>query len=51
MSVDTRERIPPHLRRFVVEQDSSAYDEIDQAVWRFVLLQTYARLTQTAHPT
>lgn len=50
MSVDTRDRIPPHLRRFVVEQDPSAYDEIDQAVWRFVLLQMYDRGVQSAHP-
>jgi phenylalanine-4-hydroxylase len=50
MGVDTRDRIPPHLRRFVVEQDPSAYDEIDQAVWRFVLLQMYDRGVQSAHP-
>ena len=46
----TRDRIPGHLRQYVVEQDYAAYDEIDQAVWRFVLLQTYARLCETAHP-
>ncbi len=46
----TRERIPAHLRQFVVDQDYEAYDEIDQAVWRFVLLQTYSRLKETAHP-
>lgn len=46
----TRDRVPAHLRQYVVEQDYSAYDEIDQAVWRFVLLQTYARLRETAHP-
>jgi phenylalanine-4-hydroxylase len=46
----TRERIPAHLRALVVEQDYGAYDEIDQAVWRFILLQTYARLSETAHP-
>ena len=46
----SRDRIPPHLRPFVVEQDYGAYDEIDQAVWRFILLQTYARLSRTAHP-
>jgi phenylalanine-4-hydroxylase len=45
----TRDRIPPHLRQFVVEQDYGAYDEIDQAVWRFILLQTYARLAKSAH--
>jgi phenylalanine-4-hydroxylase len=42
--------VPPHLRRFVVEQDYSQYTAIDQAVWRFVLLQMHARLVETAHP-
>jgi phenylalanine-4-hydroxylase len=42
--------IPAHLAQFVVEQDYAQYTEIDQAVWRFVLLQTYSRLAQTAHP-
>lgn len=46
----TRQRIPAHLRRFVVEQDYAAYDAIDQAVWRFVLLQTYDHLQHVAHP-
>jgi phenylalanine-4-hydroxylase len=36
--------IPPHLRRFVVEQDYAQYSGIDQAVWRFVLLQLHTRL-------
>ncbi len=44
------ERVPQHLRQFVVQQEYAAYDEVDQAVWRFVLLQTYARLQRTAHP-
>lgn len=43
-------RIPPHLRRFVVEQDYGEYTAVDQAVWRFVLLQMRARLVETAHP-
>ncbi len=42
-------RIPPHLERYVVEQDYSQYTEVDHAVWRFVLLQTYQRLEHTAH--
>lgn len=42
--------VPPHLRRFVVEQDYAEYNAVDQAVWRFVLLSTRARLVQTAHP-
>ncbi len=46
----TRQPIPPHLRQYVVTQDYDQYDEIDQAVWRFVLLQTYDRLCASAHP-
>lgn len=46
----TLDRIPAHLRQHVVEQDYSAYDEVDQAVWRFVLLQLYDHLKDTAHP-
>jgi phenylalanine-4-hydroxylase len=33
----------------IVQQDYSRYTAIDQAVWRFVLLQTHARLKATAH--
>ncbi len=44
------EKVPAHLRRFVVQQDYSQYTPADQAVWRFVLLQTQARLVQSAHP-
>jgi phenylalanine-4-hydroxylase len=33
-----------------VEQDYAAYTAVDQAVWRFVLLQMRARLAETAHP-
>ena len=32
-----------------MQQDYSRYTAIDQAVWRFVLLQTHARLKATAH--
>jgi phenylalanine-4-hydroxylase len=41
--------IPGHLRRFVVRQDYDKYTEQDQAVWRFVVLQTHSRLLTTAH--
>jgi phenylalanine-4-hydroxylase len=47
---ETLARIPAHLRQFVATQDYSAYDEIDQAVWRFILLQTHDRLVESAHP-
>ena len=42
-------RVPPHLRHLIVQQDYARYTAIDQAVWRFVLLQTHARLKATAH--
>src|SRR5690606_41561394 len=45
----TAERVPPHLRRYVVEQDYSQYTGVDQAVWRFVLLQMVDKLRLTAH--
>ncbi len=46
----TLARVPPHLRHLIVQQDYSRYTAIDQAVWRFVLLQAHARLAATAHP-
>jgi phenylalanine-4-hydroxylase len=46
----TLERVPPHLRHLIVQQDYSRYTAVDQAVWRFVLLQTHARLKASAHP-
>jgi phenylalanine-4-hydroxylase len=46
----TLSRVPPHLRRYVVQQDYGAYDEVSQAVWRFVTLHAYARLRHTAVP-
>ncbi|HET6338638.1 MAG TPA: aromatic amino acid hydroxylase [Polyangiales bacterium] len=48
--MDASHSVPPHLRQYVVTQDYDAYTERDQAVWRFVLLQTYARLARTGHP-
>lgn len=42
--------VPEHLRRYVVQQDYGQYTEQDQAVWRFVLLQLFSRLKETAHP-
>jgi phenylalanine-4-hydroxylase len=43
-------QLPAHLRQFVVAQNYAGYTAEDQAVWRFVVLQTHARLLQTAHP-
>jgi phenylalanine-4-hydroxylase len=47
--MDASHSVPPDLRQYVVTQDYDAYTERDQAVWRFVLSQTYARLTRTGH--
>ncbi|HEX3596276.1 MAG TPA: aromatic amino acid hydroxylase, partial [Polyangiaceae bacterium] len=47
--MDSASTIPGHLRRFVVRQDYEQYTEQDQAVWRFVVLQTHSRLLSTAH--
>lgn len=46
----TLTRVPRHLRHLIVTQDYARYTAIDHAVWRFVLLQTHARLKATAHP-
>lgn len=45
-----RASVPAHLRQYVVDQDFEQYTEVDHAVWRFVLLETYAHLVHTAHP-
>lgn len=47
---DRLRAIPDYLQPFIVEQDLSRYSAIDQAVWRFVLLQLTNRLEHTAHP-
>ncbi|MDF3068070.1 MAG: aromatic amino acid hydroxylase [Polyangiaceae bacterium] len=45
----TLARVPPHLRHLIVQQDYARYTAVDQAVWRFVLLQAHARLKSAAH--
>ncbi len=49
MNSQTLDRVPAHLREFVVVQDYDAYDEIDQAVWRFTMLQAFNQLKHSAH--
>jgi phenylalanine-4-hydroxylase len=44
------DRLPAHLRRYVVDQDHGAYTPRDHAVWRHILRQLAARLKDTAHP-
>jgi phenylalanine-4-hydroxylase len=41
--------LPPHLRKYVVEQNYEKYTPIDQAVWRYVLRQLRNFLSKHAH--
>ncbi|MGE5087073.1 MAG: aromatic amino acid hydroxylase [Bacillota bacterium] len=41
--------LPPHLRKYVVEQHYEKYTPIDQAVWRYVLRQLKSFLSKNAH--
>ncbi|MBL0386791.1 aromatic amino acid hydroxylase [Tumebacillus sp. ITR2] len=45
-TVPSTKRIPAHLRPFVVEQDYPRYTPVDQAVWRYVLRQNSAFLSE-----
>ncbi len=42
--------LPPHLKRYVVEQHYEAYTPRDHAVWRHVMSRLRAHLTDRAHP-
>jgi phenylalanine-4-hydroxylase len=46
----TPARLPPHLRRYVVEQHYDAYTPRDQAVWRHILRRLKSHLEGKAHP-
>lgn len=43
------EFLPPHLRKYVVEQHYEKYTPVDQAVWRYILRQLKAFLSKHAH--
>jgi len=43
------DRLPAHLRRYVVGQDHGAYTPRDHAVWRHILQRLTGRLKGTAH--
>lgn len=47
---DPHRSIPDYLQPFIVDQELSRYTAIDQAVWRFVLLQLQDRLQRAGHP-
>jgi phenylalanine-4-hydroxylase len=44
------EKLPPHLRRYVVTQDYAAYTARDHAVWRHILRRLRDHLGEKAHP-
>jgi phenylalanine-4-hydroxylase len=44
------ERLPRHLRRYVVPQDYAAYTPRDQALWRHIMHRLSTRLEAIAHP-
>lgn len=44
------QKLPTHLRRFVVTQDYDAYTPRDQAVWRHILHRLRQHLADKAHP-
>jgi phenylalanine-4-hydroxylase len=45
-----QQQLPPHLRRFRVEQDYAGYTGRDQAVWRHILGRLTTHLKDKAHP-
>ena len=45
----THKFIPPHLRKFIVEQNYENYTAIDHAVWRFIMRISKAFFEKHAH--
>jgi phenylalanine-4-hydroxylase len=43
------DKLPPHLKQFIVDQDYTHYTPIDEAVWRYVMRQNYSYLSRVAH--
>ena len=43
------ERLPLHLKQYVVEQHYERYTPVDQAVWRYVMRQNYSYLKDVAY--
>ncbi len=43
-------QLPPHLERYVVDQDYASYTPRDQAVWRHVMKRLKGHLESRAHP-
>ena len=41
--------LPPHLKKYTIEQDYSRYTPVDQAVWRYILYQLKDFLSKEGH--
>lgn len=50
MTTATHAKIPPHLRRYIVDQNYARYTPEDQAAWRYILRQLRQFLGTHAHP-
>lgn len=46
----TIEKLPAHLKRYVVDQNYAKYTPEDQAIWRYILRQLKGYLKSHAHP-
>jgi len=49
MTEATHAKIPPHLMKYVVEQNYARYTAEDQAVWRYIMRQLKDYLSRHAH--
>ncbi len=43
------DRLPKHLKQFILDQNYNDYTPINQAVWRYVMRQNVRYLSQVAH--
>src|SRR5262249_11541701 len=50
MTSFTRNKIPPHLNKYIVDQNYARYSAEDQAVWRYIMRQLKSFLGQFGHP-
>ena len=42
-------KLPPHLRKYIVDQAYDKYTPVDHAVWRYVMRQNYSYLKDVAY--
>ena len=43
------DRLPKHLKQFILDQDYEGYSPINQAVWRYVMRKNISYLSEVAH--